>query len=201
MTLKTCAIALRKQQVCENDFMEKQLKHISKFLSLVLRHQPQEIGLTLDHEGWADVAGLIEKTNKKGIKLDFATLQIIVDTNDKKRYSFNEDKTRIRANQGHSIEIDLNLAAQVPPTVLFHGTADRFIDAIRQDGLQKMNRHHVHLTAHEATARNVGGRHGKPVVLIVNALIMHEQSHVFYLSDNGVWLTDHVPTAFIEFSN
>ena len=181
--------------------MEKQLKHIGKFLSLVLRHQPQEIGLSLDPEGWANVAELIERTNKKGIKLDFATLQIIVDTNDKKRYSFNDDKTRIRANQGHSIEIDLNLAAQVPPAVLFHGTADKYIDAIRQHGLQKMNRHHVHLTAHEGTARNVGGRHGKPVVLIINALTMHQQSHVFYLSDNGVWLTDHVPPAFIEFSN
>jgi putative RNA 2'-phosphotransferase len=181
--------------------MEKQLKNISKFLSLVLRHQPQEIGLSLDPEGWANVAELIEKTNKKGIKLDFATLQIIVDTNEKKRFSFNEDKTRIRANQGHSIEIDLNLTAQVPPAVLFHGTADKYIDAIRQHGLRKMNRHHVHLTAHEGTARNVGGRHGKPVVLIINALTMHQQSHVFYLSDNGVWLTDHVPPAFIEFSN
>jgi putative RNA 2'-phosphotransferase len=180
--------------------MEKQLKHIGKFLSLVLRHQPQEIGLTLDHEGWANVTELIEKVNIKGIKLDFATLQIIVDTNDKKRYSFNDDKTLIRANQGHSIGIDLNLEAQVPPAILFHGTADRFIDAIRKHGLQKMNRHHVHLTAQEATAKNVGGRHGKPVVLVVNALIMHEQSHVFYLSDNGVWLTDHVPPAFIEFS-
>jgi putative RNA 2'-phosphotransferase len=181
--------------------MEKQLKHISKFLSLVLRHEPQQIGLALDHEGWANVVELIEKINRKGIKLDFATLQIVVDTNDKKRYSFNEDKTRIRANQGHSIGIDLNLAAQVPPAVLFHGTADRFISAIRQNGLQKMDRQHVHLTAHEATARNVGTRHGKPVVLVINALIMHEQSHVFYLSDNGVWLTDHVPAEFIDFSN
>jgi len=180
--------------------MEKQLKHTGKFLSLVLRHEPQKIGLTLDHEGWANVAELIEKVNKKGIQLDFATLQIIVDTNDKKRYSFNEDKTRIRANQGHSIEIDLNLAEQVPPATLFHGTAERFIDAIRRHGLQKMNRHHVHLTAHEATARNVGSRHGKPVVLVVNALVMHQQSHVFYLSDNGVWLTDEVPADFIDFT-
>src|SRR5690349_11475981 len=103
--------------------MEKQLKRISKFLSLVLRHEPAQIGLTLDEEGWADVTELIEKMNKKGTHLDFETLQLVVDTNDKKRFAFNEDKTRIRASQGHSIEVDLNLPPQVPPTILYHGTA------------------------------------------------------------------------------
>ena len=180
--------------------MEKQFKHISKFLSLVLRHQPEEIGLTLDHEGWADVAELIAKMNKKGGKLDFATLQLVVDTNDKKRYSFNEEKTRIRANQGHSVEVDLNLEPKVPPAILYHGTTDKHIDVIRQYGLQKMRRHHVHLTTTEATALNVGSRHGKPVLLAINALKMHEQSYAFYLSANGVWLTDHVPPAFIDFA-
>lgn len=178
--------------------MEKQLKHISKLLSLVLRHEPEHIGLILDNEGWAHVPELIEKINQKGIRLDMATLQIIVDTNDKKRFSFNDDKTRIRASQGHSIEIELNLAAQIPPAVLFHGTADKNLAAIRENGLHKMDRQHVHLSAHEETAWKVGQRHGKPVILVIQALAMHEQGNKFYLSDNGVWLTDHVPPAFID---
>jgi putative RNA 2'-phosphotransferase len=179
--------------------MEKQLKQISKLLSLVLRHEPEYIGITLDIEGWAKVPELIEKINQKGIQVDFATLQVIVDTNDKKRFAFNNDKTRIRANQGHSIEVELNYTAQVPPAVLFHGTAVKNVPAIRENGLQKMNRHHVHLTASEDTALKVGQRHGRPVILTVHALVMHEHQHVFYLSENGVWLTDHVPAAFISF--
>lgn len=179
--------------------MEKQLKQISKLLSLVLRHEPQHIGLTLDEQGWASVPELLEKINRKGIKLDFATLQIVVDTNGKKRFAFNPDKTRIRANQGHSIDIALDLPAQIPPATLFHGTAVSFIPAIRENGLQKMNRQHVHLTHNKETAIKVGSRHGKPVVLIVNALLMHEKQYAFFLSENGVWLTDHVPAQFIEF--
>ncbi|THU37105.1 RNA 2'-phosphotransferase [Niastella caeni] len=179
--------------------MEKQLKHISKLLSLVLRHEPEHIGLMLDSEGWASVPELIEKVNQKGIHLDFATLQIIVDTNDKKRFAFDEDKTHIRANQGHSIDIELNLKSLTPPALLFHGTAVKNIAAIRESGLRKMKRHHVHLTALEETAIKVGQRHGKPVVLIIQALVMHEQNHAFYLSENGVWLADHVPPAFIIF--
>ena len=180
--------------------MEKQLKHISKLLSLVLRHEPEQIGLSLDKEGWAHVPELIEKVNQKGIQLDFTILQIVVDTNDKKRFAFNDDKTRIRASQGHSIEIELNLSAQVPPAVLFHGTADKNVAAIRANGLHKMNRQHVHLSAQQETAWKVGQRHGTPVILIIQALAMHEQDHTFYLSDNGVWLTEQVPPAFIEFS-
>jgi putative RNA 2'-phosphotransferase len=179
--------------------MGKQLKHISKFLSLVLRHEPEQIGLALDDEGWADVAALIEKINQKGIRLDFATLQIIVDTNDKKRFAFNEDKSRIRASQGHSVEVNLNLPPQVPPNILYHGTAIKFLPVIKEKGLFKMERRHLHLSADEGIAKNVGGRHGKPVVLVIQALAMHEKGHVFYLSDNGVWLTDHVPPAFIDF--
>ncbi|OQP65964.1 RNA 2'-phosphotransferase [Niastella vici] len=179
--------------------MEKQLKHISKLLSLVLRHEPEHIGLTLDPEGWASLPELIEKINQQGIPLDFATLQIIVDTNDKKRFAFNDDKTRIRANQGHSIEVDLNLPAQMPPAVLFHGTAEKNIAAIRQHGIQRVGRHHVHLSAVKETALQVGQRHGKPVLLIIQALVMHEKGHTFYLSNNGVWLTDQVPPAFIDF--
>jgi len=178
--------------------MEKQLKQISKLLSLVLRHEPEHIGITLDNEGWTKVPELIEKINKKGINLDFATLQIIVDTNDKKRFAFNDDKTLIRASQGHSVEVELNYKPEIPPTVLYHGTAIKNVPAIRENGLQKMNRHHVHLTASEDTALKVGQRHGKPVILTVQALLMHEQQFVFYVSDNGVWLTDHVPAAFIN---
>lgn len=168
-------------------------------MSLVLRHEPEHIGLTLDQEGWASVPELIAKINQKGIQLDFATLQLIVDTNDKKRFVFNDDKTCIRANQGHTIEVDLNLPVQIPPTVLFHGTAVKNIAGIRQQGLQKMERHHVHLSALKETALQVGQRHGKPVLLVIQALAMHEKGHAFYLSNNGVWLTDQVPTAFIEF--
>ncbi|MBO9199316.1 MULTISPECIES: RNA 2'-phosphotransferase [Niastella] len=179
--------------------MEKQVKHISKFLSLVLRHEPAQIGLALDEEGWADVAELMEKMNKKGPRIDFATLEIVVETNDKKRFAFNEDKTRIRASQGHTIEVDLNLPPQVPPTVLYHGTADKNLPIIKEKGLVRMERQHLHLSAEVSTAKNVGGRHGKPVVLVIQALAMHEKGYVFYLSANGVWLTDHVPAAFIGF--
>ena len=179
--------------------MEKQLKHISKFLSLVLRHEPAQIGITLDEEGWVDVTELIEKMSKKGTRLDFETLQTVVDTNDKKRFAFNEDKTRIRASQGHTVEIDLNLPSQVPPTILYHGTAITNLPIIKEKGLVRMERQHLHLSAEEGTAKNVGGRHGKPVVLVIQALAMHEKGYVFYLSANGVWLTDHVPAEFIEF--
>ena len=179
--------------------MEKQLKHISKFLSLVLRHEPAQIGLTLDSAGWADVTELIEKMNKKGTCLDFETLQTVVHTNDKKRFAFNDNKTRIRASQGHTIEVDLNLPPQVPPTILYHGTAITYLPIIKEKGLVRMERQHLHLSAEQGTAKNVGGRHGKPVVLVIQALAMHEKGYVFYLSANGVWLTDHVPAAFIDF--
>ncbi|HEX6429888.1 MAG TPA: RNA 2'-phosphotransferase [Niastella sp.] len=180
--------------------MEKQLKNISKLLSLVLRHEPEYIGLSLDTEGWANVSELIEKVNQKGIRLDFDILQTVVDTNDKKRFAFNDDKTRIRASQGHSIDVDLNLPVQVPPAVLYHGTADTNIAAIKQHGVEKRARQHVHLSVEKGTASNVGQRHGKPVILVIQALAMHEQGHKFYLSDNGVWLTDQIPPAFIDFS-
>lgn len=178
--------------------MEKQLKNISKYLSLVLRHEPEHIGITLDEEGWTDVAELIEKMNKKGTRLDFETLQQVVETNDKKRFAFNEDKTRIRASQGHTVEVDLNLPPQVPPAILYHGTADRNLDVIKKNGLVRMERQHLHLTAEKKTALNVGGRHGTPVLLTIQALAMHEKGYAFYLSANGVWLTDHVPAEFIE---
>jgi putative RNA 2'-phosphotransferase len=177
--------------------MNNNLKHISKFLSLVLRHQPQEIGLQLNENGWANTQELIAKINTKGIQLDMATLQIIVDTNEKKRFAFNDDKTMIRASQGHSIEIDIALQPVEPPEILYHGTAEKNVASIFKTGLQKQSRQHVHLSATTQTAVSVGSRHGKPVVLMVVANKMHHHGYAFYLSANGVWLTNEVPVQFI----
>lgn len=178
--------------------MEKQLKHISKFMSLVLRHQPDEIGLTLDANGWAFTSELIDKMNKYGIKVNEEIISTVVATNEKKRFAFNEDKTMIRASQGHSIEIDLALSPVEPPEFLFHGTAEKNIASILQNGIQKMNRQYVHLSKEKETAVNVGSRHGKPVVLTIAAGQMHKDGCLFYLSANGVWLTDFVEAKYIS---
>jgi putative RNA 2'-phosphotransferase len=178
--------------------MGKRLQHISKLLSLVLRHQPENLGLTLNENGWANVNELIEKINTKGNNIDFAMLQIVVDTNDKKRFIFNEDKTMIRANQGHSIEVELDLKEVVPPDFLYHGTVLKFLEAIKKDGLKKMSRQHVHLSKEVQTATIVASRRGVPVILTVNAMVMHTEGFKFYLSENGVWLTDEVPSKYIE---
>jgi putative RNA 2'-phosphotransferase len=178
--------------------MEKQLKHISKLLSLVLRHQPEYIGITLDENGWAHTDTLIEKINSKGISLSRETLQTVVDTNDKKRFAFNEGGTLIRASQGHSIAVELDLAPAVPPAYFYHGTVVKFLKAIRTEGLQKMSRQHVHLSADKDTAARVGSRRGVPVILTVRAGAMHEAGYHFYLSENGVWLTDAVPPDYIS---
>jgi putative RNA 2'-phosphotransferase len=176
------------------------LKNISKLLSLVLRHQPDYIGITLDENGWVLVTELLEKINKKGTKLDRGTLQIVVDTNDKKRFAFNEDGTKIRANQGHSITVDLALQEQIPPAILYHGTVAKYIDTIKNEGLQKMSRQHVHLSKDVETATIVASRRGKPIILNIDTNAMIEEGYQFYLSENNVWLTDHVPSRFIEFS-
>jgi putative RNA 2'-phosphotransferase len=173
--------------------MKSELVSRSKFLSLVLRHKPEEIGLVLDEHGWANVQELLSKT-----KMTFVELQEIVDTNDKKRFAFNEDKTKIRASQGHSIDIELDLNPVTPPDVLYHGTATRFWDSISQTGLEKRSRQHVHLSSTEETAYKVGIRHGKPLILVIDSKSMHQKGYVFYLSANGVWLTDHVPREFIS---
>lgn len=178
--------------------MDKQLASISKFISLVLRHKPEEIGLTLDSNGWADVNELIEKMNSKGGKLTLDTLQQIVDTNEKKRFAFNDDKTKIRANQGHSIEVDVELKPSIPPAILYHGTAVKNREEILQGGLHKMSRLHVHLSHEIDTATKVGARHGKPIVFVVDAKQMHTDGNKFYLSENGVWLTEHVPAKYIS---
>lgn len=178
--------------------MDKQLKHTSKFISLVLRHQPEEINLHLDENGWASVKDLLEKMNKKGIKIDIDLLNTIVESNDKKRFAFNDDKTKIRASQGHSIDVDLELKPVIPPPVLYHGTTGKYLDSIFKTGLKKQSRQHVHLSATIETAKAVGGRHGKPVILTINAKAMQDQGFLFYLSANNVWLADEVPTQFIS---
>lgn len=171
----------------------------SKFLSLVLRHQPETIGITLDEQGWVATEELIDKCNRKGTKLDFEKLQTIVKNCEKQRFAFNEDLSRIRANQGHSVQMSLGYTPQQPPATLYHGTASRNLESIRQKGLEKGNRHEVHLSIKHETAIQVGERHGKPVVLTIQSEKMHRNGILFYLSDNGVWLTDHVPPQYIDF--
>jgi putative RNA 2'-phosphotransferase len=178
--------------------MEKQLKHISKLLSLVLRHQPQHIGLTLNENGWASVTVLIEKINATGNTIDFALLQKVVDENDKKRFTFNEDKTMIRASQGHSIEVELDLKEVTPPDFLYHGTVAKNLTAIRSEGLKKMSRQHVHLSKDKETAIKVGSRRGAPVILTIQAGAMHAAGYTFYLSANEVWLTNEVPGIYLQ---
>lgn len=172
---------------------------MSKFLSLVLRHAPETIGLSLDGGGWAQIDVLLQRANASGFPLDREMLTQIVASSDKQRFVLSDDGEHIRANQGHSVQVDLELSPQVPPPCLFHGTATRFVESIRSGGLQPMERQHVHLSSDEQTAKNVGRRHGKPHILLVDAQAMHSQGHVFLLSRNGVWLTASVPPEFIEF--
>lgn len=173
----------------------KKQKELSKHLSYVLRHKPDAIGITLDQNGWTSVDELIAKSPKQFTP---EILKLIVENNDKKRFILSEDGNRIRANQGHSVKVDLALEATSPPDFLFHGTATRFLDPILRDGLKKMNRHHVHLPADLETASKVGKRHGKLVILTVDAKAMQDEGHIFFKSENGVWLTDSVPVKFIS---
>jgi len=175
----------------------QEIRRISKFLSLILRHKPEKIGLTLDKNGWAEVSDILEKSN---LKFTMETLEEVVSTNDKQRFSFNEDKTKIRANQGHSLKtIDLELAPQIPPAFLYHGTVLKFLQNIKLDGLKKMSRQHVHLSPDRQTATIVGKRRGAPLILSIRSGQMHADGYPFYLSKNGVWLADHVPPDYIEF--
>ena len=176
------------------------LVSISKFLSLVLRHQPELIGLPLDEAGWAEIDALIRLAQPHQ-RLTRDLIDRAVAQNNKQRFAISEDGTRIRARQGHSIDVDLQLQPKPPPERLYHGTATRFVDAIRSAGLHKRSRRHVHLSANADTATHVGSRHGKPVVLIVRAGEMAAAGHAFFLSENGVWLTDAVPPAFIDFGD
>jgi putative RNA 2'-phosphotransferase len=178
---------------------EKEMIKTSKFLSLVLRHEPERFGLELGEAGWVAVGELLRAVNGHGVALTLEQLQQIVATSDKKRFAFSEDGQRIRANQGHSVEVDLQYPPQTPPEILYHGTAMRFLEAIRQSGLQKMDRHDVHLSTETRTTLQVGGRHGKPVMLAIRAGDMHRAGFVFRCSANGVWLVNEVPPLYIDF--
>lgn len=171
---------------------------LSKFLSFVLRHKPDAISLTLDSQGWVSIDELIEKGNAAGTQFGREDLLHVVATSDKKRFSVSADGLRIRAAQGHSVTVALGLSPQEPPPVLYHGTATRFVDSILSEGLKPQDRQHVHLSIDEATARRVGQRHGKPVILKIEALRMHAKGFKFFLADNGVWLTDQVPPEFLS---
>lgn len=170
---------------------------LGRFLSLVLRHDPKAAGIKLDEQGYVDVAQLISGVKRAGWPIDREVLERIVRENNKQRYSFNEDGTKIRANQGHSLAVDVGLEQQVPPDLLYHGTAERFVESIRAKGIRKGTRQHVHLSEEIETARKVGSRHGKPTILTVNAAAMHGDGHLFYRSANGVWLCDHVPWKYV----
>lgn len=172
---------------------------LGRFLSLVLRHKPGAAGISLDEHGWANVEELLSGVRRTGRQIDMDTLERIVRENNKQRYSFNEDHTKIRANQGHSIQVDVELKEMHPPQYLYHGTASRLLPIIRQEGIRKMGRQYVHLSGDFQTAIAVGRRHGNPVVITINAAAMARDGITFYLSENGVWLCDYVsPNYFVE---
>ncbi|MEY4902393.1 MAG: hypothetical protein RLZZ292_208 [Bacteroidota bacterium] len=168
-------------------------KQLSKFLSLVLRHQPEKIGIPLDEKGWTAIPILLEK-----MSITLAQLEYIVENNDKKRFVFNADQTQIRANQGHSVEINLGYLPSTPPPILFHGTTKRNVASILEQGILKQARHHVHLSSDNHTAHTVGSRYGSPIILAIDAQKMHDDGLLFYCSDNNVWLTDKVEAKYIR---
>ena len=171
----------------------------SKFLSLVLRHQPDLVGITLDPAGWVAVDDLLAGCRRKGHDISRDELEEIVRTSDKQRFALSEDGTRIRANQGHSVPVELGHEPATPPEVLYHGTADRFLESIRTEGLTRGSRHHVHLSERVDTAEAVGRRHGRQIVLHVRSGDMHRAGIAFYKTPNGVWLTDAVPAEYLNF--
>lgn len=174
-------------------------RSLSKFLSLVLRHKPEVIGLTLDQSGWVDVQVLLDACNAQGRKITANSLANMVAENSKQRFAFSPDGKMIRASQGHSLDVELGYDEQPPPAALYHGTAFRFIQSIREQGLLKQGRHHVHLSTSTDTALAVGKRYGQPVLLQVDAARMHTDGHIFFVSENSVWLTDTVPPQYIVF--
>lgn len=179
--------------------MDPSLVSLSKFLSLVLRHKPETIDIKLDRHGWADIDELLEAANRAGKQLTSELLFRVIDENDKQRFTLNEDETKVRANQGHSVDVDLGLSAKEPPNVLFHGTVKRFLESIRSKGLLPRNRQYVHLSPDLKTATDVGKRRGRPIILRIAASEMSSDGFEFYLSKNGVWLTDKVPSQYVAF--
>ena len=182
----------------KNTIKQNDTKSTSKFLSLVLRHQPQLIGIELDAQGWVNVDELLKQANAHGNDINLEQLQHIVETNSKKRFAFDETGQKIRASQGHSVEVELGYQPQMPPEILYHGTGEKSVPSIRATGLEKRDRQHVHLSRDMETAIQVGSRHGKPAVFNVLAGEMHKNGYVFYLSENKVWLTDSVPVKFLR---
>jgi len=174
---------------------------ISKYLSYILRHHPEQIGLQLDEQGWVDIRQLIAGAARDDRELTLSMIKEVVESNDKQRFSFSADGTKIRANQGHSIAVDLQLKPEIPPAILFHGTSMKDLPQIRKKGILKKSRNHVHLSVNAETARIVGRRHGEPFVLIINSGQMHADGLLFYRSANGVWLTDEVPLKYINFDS
>lgn len=175
----------------------KDIARLSRYLCLVLRHHPEEIDLKVDSKGWADTNELIKKVNTKR-KIDLETLEYIVETDKKGRYSFNEDKSKIRVNYGHSIPVDPDYEIASPETILYHGTATRFLDSILKKGILSKGRNLVHLSKDIETAQIVGARHGKPIVLEVDTKATERDGYKFYKSVNGIWLTDKVPVKYIS---
>jgi putative RNA 2'-phosphotransferase len=182
----------------EEPDMRPRLTTVSKYLSKYLRHAPEELGLTLQPGGWVPVDDLLEAAGKHGFPIDYDELVEVVETSDKQRFSFDASGQLIRANQGHSVEVDLQLERCEPPEVLYHGTVERFLTAILTEGLDRGRRHHVHLSKDVETARKVGARRGKPVILKVDAGRMQRDGHGFFVSANGVWLTDAVPPGYLS---
>ena len=178
---------------------EKQTKSTSKFLSLVLRHQPDTLGITLSESGWVSVESLLIAMSKNGKTITREQLQTVVSTNDKQRFEFNADGKQIRARQGHSVEVELGYEPTEPPEFLYHGTPGKVVSDIRKTGLKKQKRHDVHLHENTNTASEAGGRRGKPVLLVIRSKEMFDQGYKFYVTDNKVWLTDSVPAEFIDF--
>jgi putative RNA 2'-phosphotransferase len=177
---------------------ESELIRISKFLSKHLRHQPERLGLTLVPGGWVSVEELLRAAAAHGVPLTRQELEEVVARNDKQRFSFDETGLRIRANQGHSVPVDLQLEPAAPPSVLYHGTSEAAAPAIRREGLRKMRRHHVHLSPDVATALRVGRRHGRPVVFVVDAAALARDGFTFYRAENGVWLVESVPPRYLR---
>jgi putative RNA 2'-phosphotransferase len=179
--------------------MQSRLVRVSKFLSRVLRHQPERIGIELDRAGWVAVSDLLAACRAHNFPVTREELEAAVRQNDKQRFALSEDGARIRASQGHSVGVELGYTPLAPPPLLYHGTATRSLASIREGGLVKGRRHHVHLSADAATAAKVGARHGRPHVIEVESGRMHADGYEFYVSDNGVWLTEHVPAKYLVF--
>jgi putative RNA 2'-phosphotransferase len=176
------------------------MEKISKIMSFWLRHSPEKGGLTLDKEGYVSTESLLNALSKEGYPITHNQLDEVVETNDKKRFTYNSDKKKIRAAQGHSIKVDIKMKEKVPPTLLFHGTKEQFLLSIKKNGLVKGNRNHVHLSANLDTAHKVANRrNGKSVIIAIFAKKMAEDGYKFFISDNGVWLIDHVPSNYLDF--